>query len=123
MNNCPVCGFDKLLYPIEESPICPSCYTEFGFDDEIKTFKELRADWIKDGMPWRGKNVQPPPIGWNPYVQLTNLQKTQPSTVTRNSSVKTVKLGRTQHRLDSDVIIFGHLQIMGNLGGVSLAHG
>ena len=67
---CPVCGYEKLQYPIEENPICPSCYTEFGFDDAMRTFNQLREDWIKGGMKWQGINVEHKPPNWKPIRQL-----------------------------------------------------
>lgn len=73
MHTCPVCGFTKLRYPVEENPICPSCYTEFGFDDEMKRLGVLRQEWIDAGMPWRGIAVQPEPADWNPTLQVQRL--------------------------------------------------
>jgi hypothetical protein len=70
---CPVCGYEKLLQPVEENPICPSCYTEFGFDDEKQTFQKLRQNWIDAGMPWKAINVEPAPDDWNPIKQLRNI--------------------------------------------------
>ena len=76
---CPVCGYEYL----EEKPydkqgnasfeICPSCGTEFGYDDANKSNKDLRAKWIKNGKNWWSKS--PTPKNWDPDQQLENLKK------------------------------------------------
>lgn len=73
MNICTVCGYKHLLYPIEENPICPSCYTEYGYDDEMASLGTLRQRWIDAGMPWRASTVQPQPADWNPALQVQEL--------------------------------------------------
>jgi len=73
---CPVCGYNQLQHPPVEGTICPSCYTEFGYDDSRRSYAELRAEWIANGSQWEGINVMPPPFGWNPVEQLKNLQPT-----------------------------------------------
>jgi uncharacterized Zn finger protein (UPF0148 family) len=81
---CPVCGYKPLL----EQPwdgdmasfgICPSCGTQFGYQDfaadsEERSYRhqELRAKWIERGMPWHG--VKGPPENWNPQEQLKAVQ-------------------------------------------------
>lgn len=81
MSTCPVCGFERLPYPIRENPICPSCYTEFGYDDIGSTFAELRDEWIEMGMPWGALNVEPAPPGWDPNKQLANVREFVPETI------------------------------------------
>jgi hypothetical protein len=72
---CPVCGYAHLSRPPEEFLICPSCGTEFGYDDAApdwqpsSIYRRLRAQWISDGMPWFSHAIAPPD-GWDPYVQL-----------------------------------------------------
>ena len=70
---CPVCGYKNLPYPVVDNPICPSCFTEFGYDDSMKSFSQLRADWQDAGMPWRGSPELPQPFDWNPEGQLQDL--------------------------------------------------
>src|ERR1700761_7009994 len=74
---CPVCGFKGL----EEAPydahgcttfvICPSCGTEFGYDDSTTAHTELRRRWIENGMQWSSK-AKPPPPAWSPSKQLAS---------------------------------------------------
>lgn len=84
MATCPVCGFNGLPYEIAEHPICPSCYTEFGYDDTTMSFEALRNEWLSTGPMWQGVNVQPIPPNWDPIAQLQNLGVTvsNPNTVT-----------------------------------------
>ncbi len=50
MFDCPVCSYPH----IKEDPagvtyeICPSCGTEYGYDDP-KDYQDLRKIWIEDG--------------------------------------------------------------------------
>ena len=67
---CPVCGYNGLQYPPANFTICPSCYTEFGYDDATLTHEALRREWIQNGMQWEASNITPPPPGWNPVQQL-----------------------------------------------------
>jgi hypothetical protein len=64
---CPVCRYDKLASPPEDFSICPSCGTEFGYDDNRKSHADLRAAWIENGLSWFD---QPAPIGWSGIDQL-----------------------------------------------------
>jgi hypothetical protein len=72
---CPVCGFDALDRLPADDAICPSCGTHFGYEDFAETdaaqqqrWWELRDAWFRRGAPWFSP-VDPPPPGWNPYVQ------------------------------------------------------
>ena len=76
---CPVCGYPNLEDPprLEGSPseeICPSCFFQFGFDDDSEgyTYEQWRQAWIHKGMPWSGK-ADEEPDGWDPRDQLTRL--------------------------------------------------
>jgi hypothetical protein len=75
MNRCPVCGYDGLDEPAFDDvgapsfEICPSCGTEFGYDDARTPHPALRAEWVAKGMPWHSR-VTPPPPDWNPVKQL-----------------------------------------------------
>jgi hypothetical protein len=77
---CPVCGYPHLLEPPYNRSggasyeICPSCGTEFGFDDIAKSFDELRANWVAAGCHW-WSSAQKPPSDWSPDQQLANLDK------------------------------------------------
>jgi len=72
---CPVCGFPDLDKPAYDSHgcasfgVCPSCGTEFGYDDSLKTHLQLRCDWVRDGMRWRSQATAEPP-GWTAIAQL-----------------------------------------------------
>jgi hypothetical protein len=56
--------------PPEDYNICPCCGTEFGYDDESKSFAQLRHEWIVGGMRWFFR--QPPPF-WDPQLQLAGV--------------------------------------------------
>jgi len=59
MYTCPVCEYTKLEVPPENHEICPSCGTEFGFDDFDTTHEMLRFDWICQGKPWWSTAIPP----------------------------------------------------------------
>lgn len=67
---CPVCNYPKLDEPpyldgVATFVICPSCGTEFGYDDVSKTFEQLRKQWKDAGCPWwDGGQVKPE--DWEP---------------------------------------------------------
>ena len=67
-NTCPVCGYG-LNRPPEDFVICPSCGTEFGYDDSGTSHEELRQRWIATGPAW-WSTVDQQPANWNPYQQL-----------------------------------------------------
>jgi len=67
MFECPVCLYPELPYPASDYNICPCCGTEFGLDDEFRTFAELRHEWVVQGAKWF---LLEPPVGWNPWSQL-----------------------------------------------------
>jgi hypothetical protein len=67
MHTCPVCWFATLQYPATDYNICPCCGTEFGNDDAIFSWEELRERWIVSGMPWF---FGQPPQYWNAQAQL-----------------------------------------------------
>ena len=49
--------------------ICPSCGTQFGYDDANRSYDELRQNWIDAGALWFSP-TDPPANGWNGYRQL-----------------------------------------------------
>ena len=75
MHTCPVCGYPKLDEPPYDEHncptyiICPSCGTEFGYDDATARHSELRQKWIEGGMRWWSRATSPP-AGWEPVRQL-----------------------------------------------------
>lgn len=72
---CPVCGFPGLSEPPYDAhgcasfEICPSCGTEFGYDDATRCHADLRKSWVAAGMPWWSKAIQPPQ-DWDAQGQL-----------------------------------------------------
>lgn len=66
---CPVCAYDGLEEPPAYFTICPSCGTEFGYQDLIRGHDELREAWIADGPVWRSAVIAAPPQ-WNGMEQL-----------------------------------------------------
>lgn len=56
---CPVCEYDRLRHPPENHHICPSCGTQFDYDDGAKTHAELRAEWIAGGRKWWSEANKP----------------------------------------------------------------
>ena len=71
---CPVCGYNGLEEPaytdgVASFVICPSCGTEFGYDDATTSHAVLRQKWIEYGMRWWLEQFSPP-HGWNPVEQL-----------------------------------------------------
>src|SRR4051794_6440699 len=68
---CPVCGYNNLSGPPANWLICPSCLTEFGYNDVGQTYEELRADWIASGAKWESSLPRPP--RWDPERQLRNI--------------------------------------------------
>jgi len=76
---CPVCRWPGLMEQAwsPSSPsheICPSCGTEFGYDDAIgftdsealsRRHEELRKTWIDGERTWWSQSRQPP-VAWDP---------------------------------------------------------
>jgi len=62
-------------YPPKDYHICPSCGTEFGYDDAGRSHTALRTAWLKSGTPWWSP-VSQPPEGWDPLAQVSNLLST-----------------------------------------------
>lgn len=80
---CPVCGYGGLTErpwdndaPSDE--ICPSCGTQFGYDDAAggsaaqrqARHRALREQWVSRGMPWDSEGIEAPPDGWDPAAQV-----------------------------------------------------
>src|SRR2546423_638079 len=88
MNTCPVCGY-IMRYPPTDHHICPSCGTEFGYDDVGIGYALLRERWVQAGARWWSP-VDPQPENWRPYEQLMRLFVTAdpipPMSETRSAS-------------------------------------
>ena len=69
MHICPGCGYAKLEFAPEDFTICPSCGTEFGYQDATRSYYDLCQDWIAGGLKWHSR-VEELPFPWNPYNQL-----------------------------------------------------
>jgi hypothetical protein len=69
MHLCPVCGYDPLEDPPENFIICPSCGTEFGYDDAFASHADLRPKWLRNGAQW-WSTVDPKPEHWDPQQQV-----------------------------------------------------
>lgn len=61
---CPVCEF-PMEDPAADFNICPSCGTEFGYNDAGVTHQELRKQWIASGKKWWSITDDPPAF-WKP---------------------------------------------------------
>lgn len=64
---CPVCGYNDASAPPYADgqddwyqEICPSCGTQFGYDDCTSTHQELRQRWLDGGARWWSPGPQPP---------------------------------------------------------------
>jgi hypothetical protein len=74
-NVCPVCGYPGLAEPPYDQhgcasfEICPSCGTEFGYDDATRTPDQLRQQWVQAGARSSSKTT-PAPSGWDGAKQL-----------------------------------------------------
>lgn len=63
---CPVCGFVDRASPPYGGPFgpwsqefCPSCGTQFDYDDCGRTHSELREAWVAHGAKWWSSRPQP----------------------------------------------------------------
>lgn len=66
---CPVCGFAYLRDDAINHGICPSCGTEFGYDDASISHEILRFEWLRSGATWFDNSVAPPKH-WNAWEQV-----------------------------------------------------
>ena len=85
---CPVCGYPCLdeepwrsgeKYDFPSDDICPSCGTQFGYEDMLPDPAErferhlaLRKNWIAEGRPWKHSGSRPTPseLGWDPSAEV-----------------------------------------------------
>lgn len=82
--NCPVCGF-RLAAGLHDHQICPSCGTEFGYDDAGVTHAQLRRRWLDAGAPWFSDYTQAP-TDWNPETQVMRVMDITPRTQGTNAT-------------------------------------
>jgi hypothetical protein len=68
--SCPVCGYPLLGEPPSRHSICPSCGTEFGYDDFSIGHRALRNEWLRAGAHWFSTYTRPPSIFWNGFRQV-----------------------------------------------------
>jgi len=73
MNLCPVCGYDRLSEPPQDFTICPSCGTEFGYDDACASHAQLRRTWLQNGAQWWSP-VDARPNNWDPFLQVAAVE-------------------------------------------------
>jgi len=73
MNLCPICGYDRLLEPPLNFTICPSCGTEFGYDDAFASHGQLRRAWLTNGAQWWSP-VDVRPNNWDPLLQVAAVE-------------------------------------------------
>jgi hypothetical protein len=66
--------------------ICPSCGTEFGYDDFAVAHDVLREHWIAAGMPWFSQAAAPP-AGWDPIKQLRRIPISTANSVSTSASL------------------------------------
>lgn len=67
-NICPVCGY-SMERPAADYRICPSCGTEFGYDDAGRSYATLRSAWLRAGAHWWSRS-RAMPAEWDPFTQL-----------------------------------------------------
>jgi hypothetical protein len=73
---CPVCGYSDLPSPPYVNgqgywahEICPSCGTQFGYDDCDTSHEELRQRWLALGAAWWSPS-RPQPTNFDGIEQL-----------------------------------------------------
>jgi hypothetical protein len=77
---CPVCGYNDTLAPPYADgqddwyqEICPSCGTQFGYDDCTRTHHELRQRWLDGGARWWSPDPQPPNFNGVDQLKIAGL--------------------------------------------------
>ena len=69
MMMCPVCAYRFLSDDALNHDVCPSCGTEFGYDDVAQSHESLRMEWLGNSGPWFDRSVGPP-ADWDPVAQV-----------------------------------------------------
>jgi hypothetical protein len=103
---CPVCGYRELPSPPVDMSyeICPSCGTEFGYNDFRRSHNDLMMDWVRGGMRWHA-SWQPQPPDWKPRQQL--LQHVIPSARAESGTLQmfetTSSVAATEQKVQTSV--------------------
>jgi hypothetical protein len=108
---CPVCGYNNLPDPPADYEICPSCGTEFGYDDFTFSYENLRRKWLAAGAKWHSRRVSPP-ANWKPYQQLLDAGKGYEK-VAPDGEPTIVDLGATQRTISEGVTVHDRLIAIG----------
>jgi hypothetical protein len=82
---CPVCGFNGLEDPPKDFTICPSCGTEFGYDDAFRSHETLLLNWMLGGAKW-WSTVDQPPANWSASRQLVGLREAQMAQIIKTAT-------------------------------------
>jgi len=109
MHICPICGYNRLLYPPDDGVICPSCGTQFGYTDAGVSHDTLKTEWLFSGLRWHSKVLAPPP-GWNPYKQLANLSKAnekRTAPLTEGNHIEILDIGKRVARIQTAPNVLG----------------
>jgi hypothetical protein len=101
---CPTCMYARLPYPPNDYHICPCCGTEFGNDDAVYSYEQLREMWIAGGANWFFGR---PPAYWNPWMQLIVGQHAAdvPAFASSLRTETTVDVGRPLIAIDRALIV------------------
>jgi hypothetical protein len=59
-----------MRFPAADDNICPSCGTEFGYDDFSNSHLSLRNKWLANGAEWFSQTTRPPDYDWNGFRQV-----------------------------------------------------
>jgi hypothetical protein len=105
MHLCPVCGYDRLSEPPLNFTICPSCGTEFGYDDAFASHAQLRLAWLRDGAQWWSP-ADARPDNWDPHLQVAAVESSLwealraplPNQQAASASVDVMRAERQQSR-------------------------
>lgn len=101
---CPVCAFTGLDEPPAYFTICPSCGTEFGYQDLVKGHDELRTQWIATGAKWHSAVIVAP-YQWDGMAQLKLAGFIDYSPISGNAQteIAVVEIGRHSTVLDMPI--------------------
>jgi hypothetical protein len=92
---CPVCGYDRLTEAPAAFTICPSCGTEFEYDDASRSYADLRRVWLGAGARW-WSTVDPAPANWDPQIQVNRVLTQVPTYQVANIHLFSMDLTQPQ---------------------------
>jgi hypothetical protein len=81
-----------MRHPPTDWHICPSCGTEFGYEDIGRTYQELRMQWLNSGMQWWSSATKAPE-NWDPVLQLVTGVFANPATAVFSAKVDPMVTG------------------------------